>query len=199
MSRYLHSTQQANHQDHWQFGCRDVRGVLSTTTMTTSRSTNSTLSSREGPRLVSSAQQLNSPYLLVRCSKLTSLTVHPGAPPYQKTVSHQSLRWSDCQPMLPSHSASLPLPRLSGLPRLCSPAMPARPVLALEQSCSLRWGDWRPLRTSITYQCSDVEWHFNCNLSNGSLTQTEDGWSRPNDDARAIIRSRTPTLQQTFP
>lgn len=91
---------------------------------------------------------------------------------------------------------SLPMPCLSGLPRLCLPGTPARPLLALGKSLSFWWGTRRPFRTSIIYQCSGVECHINCNLSNTSLMRTEDDRSRLNDNARAIVRSRIHSLQQ---
>ena len=75
--------------------------------------------------------------------------------------------------------------------RICS-SFP--PLGQIQKTDAMKLGLYFP-RPEIVPNVRAGEWHFNYDPSNGSLTQTEVGWSRPNDDARAIVESQLLSLR----
>ncbi|KAA6415458.1 MAG: D-xylulose kinase [Lasallia pustulata] len=75
--------------------------------------------------------------------------------------------------------------------RMCSSSPPLGQCRSTD---AMKIGLYFP-RPEIVPNVRAGEWHFNYDPSSGSLTQTEVGWVRPNDDARAIVESQLLSLR----
>ena len=75
--------------------------------------------------------------------------------------------------------------------RICSFSPP---LGQYQKTDAMKLGLYFP-RPEIVPNVRAGEWHFTYDPSDGSLAQTDVGWSRPNDDARAIVESQMLSLR----
>ncbi|KAJ0423467.1 FGGY family of carbohydrate kinase [Aspergillus carlsbadensis] len=73
-------------------------------------------------------------------------------------------------------------------------ALQTAPLCQKSDSDPMKMGLFFP-RPEIVPNLPPGQWHFNYNPADGSLTETEDGWNKPDDEARAIVESQLLSLR----
>jgi xylulokinase len=73
-------------------------------------------------------------------------------------------------------------------------ALQTAPLCQTSDSNPMKMGLFFP-RPEIVPNLPPGQWYFNYNPADGSLIETEDGWNKPDDEARAIIESQLLSLR----